>query len=180
MDLVRQFEEGLPDRYEIVREIGRGGMGLVFLARDSKLGRPVAIKALRPELSESLAAERFLDKIAIAASLQHAHVLPLHDSGEANGILYYVMPYVEGESLAARLQRSGPLKVKDVIRIARQVGQGLDYAHEKGFVHRDIKPGNILLSHGNAVLADFGIARAMEVAGTPARCPESPSGLPNT
>jgi tetratricopeptide (TPR) repeat protein len=178
MDLADELRAGLPHRYEIEREIGRGGMGRVFLARDSKLGRQVAIKAILPELSESIAAERFLDEIAIAASLQHAHILPLHDSGTVGRILYYVMPYVEGESLAARLRRSGPLRVKEVIQIAQHVAEGLEYAHEKGFVHRDIKPDNILLSHGDALIADFGIARAMEVAGSPRTTPGIAIGTP--
>jgi len=139
-------------------------MAVVFLAEDLRHHRQVALKVLHPELAASLGAERFLHEIETVASLNHPHVLPLHDSGEADGLLYYVMPYAEGESLRQRLDREKQLAVDESVRIAVEVADGLDYAHQKGVVHRDIKPGNILLSARHAVIADFGIARAIEVA----------------
>ena len=159
------LKSALEDRYAIEREIGRGGMATVYLAEDLKHGRQVAVKVLEPELAASLGADRFLREIETAARLNHPHILPLHDSGEADGFLYYVMPYMEGDSLRDRLDREGQLPVDDAIRIAREVAGGLDYAHEQGVVHRDIKPGNIMLSRGHAVIADFGIARAVDEAG---------------
>jgi serine/threonine-protein kinase len=149
----------LSDRYTVERELGRGGMATVYLAADDKHGRQVAIKVLRPELAATLGSERFLREIGIAARLAHPHVLPLIDSGQAAGLLYYVAPYVPGGSLRERL-RAGPLPVADALRIAQEIGGGLDYAHRQGFVHRDVKPENILFADGHAVLADFGIARA--------------------
>jgi serine/threonine-protein kinase len=140
-------------------------MATVYLARDPKLNRPVAIKVLRPELSDLLGRERFLREIEIAARLQHANVLPLYDSGSDGGFLYYVMPYVEGESLRDRLDREKQLPVEEALQIAREVAEGLSYAHSLGVVHRDIKPGNILLSGGHTLVADFGIARAISAAG---------------
>ncbi len=155
---------GLSDRYRLVRELGRGGMATVYLAEDPKHGRSVAVKVLRRELAATLGADRFLREIAIAARLTHPNILPLHDSGEAAGLLYYVMPFVEGESLRDRLQREKQLPVDEAIRIAREVAAALSYAHGQGVIHRDIKPENILLSSGQAVVADFGIARALSVA----------------
>ena len=157
--------EVLRDRYTVERELGRGGMAIVFLARDHRHDRLVALKALRPELAHALGPERFLREIQIAARLQHPNILPLHDSGEANGLLYYVMPYVEGESLRARLEREGQLPIEDALDIACQVADALAYAHSHDVVHRDIKPENILLSGGHALVADFGIARAITAAG---------------
>ncbi len=154
----------LGDRYAVEREVGAGGMATVYVAEDRKHGRRVAIKVLRPELAVTLGAERFLREIEIAARLQHPHILPLYDSGSADGLLFYVMPFVEGESLAVRLAREGPLPLRDACRIAAEVAGALDYAHRQGFIHRDIKPGNILLSEGHAVVADFGIARALSAA----------------
>jgi len=150
----------LAGRYRVEREIGRGGMATVYLAEDRKHGREVAIKVLRPELAASLDAERFLREIGIAARLAHPHIVPLLDSGEAGGLLYFVTPHVAGGSLRERLEREGRLPLKDVLRIAREVGSGLDFAHRNGFVHRDVKPENILFADGVAVLADFGVARA--------------------
>src|SRR2546421_4061644 len=141
-------------------------MATVYLPRHRNHGRPVAIKVLRPELAAALGAERFLREIEIAARLTHPHILPLHDSGEANGFLYYVMPYLEGESLRDRLNREPQLPVEEAVRIAREVASALSYAHSHDVVHRDIKPENILLSGGEAVVADFGIARANAAAGT--------------
>jgi eukaryotic-like serine/threonine-protein kinase len=156
----------LSGRYAFERELGRGGMATVYLARDGKHGRKVAIKVLRPELAASLGAERFLREIQIAARLAHPHILPLIDSGEAAGLIYYVTPHVPDGSLRQRLMREGRLRLSDAVRIAREVGAALDYAHRQGFVHRDVKPENILFADAHAVLADFGIARAFSAAGT--------------
>ena len=159
------LQNALGTAYLIERELGRGGMAIVYLARDRKHDRLVALKTLRPELLPALGPERFLREIQIAARLQHANILPLHDSGEAEGLLYYVMPYVEGESLRARLEREGQLPIEDALDIARQVAGALAYAHSRGVVHRDIKPENILLDGNHALVADFGIARAITEAG---------------
>jgi eukaryotic-like serine/threonine-protein kinase len=164
-DAPARLQEAMADRYPIERPLGRGGMATVYLARDVKHYRQVAVKVLHPELAAGLGTERFLREIRIEAGLQHPHILPLHDSGEADGFLYYVMPYVAGESLRQRLSRQGPLSVDDALRIAGDVADALAYAHEHGVVHRDIKPENILLSNGHALVADFGIAKAVEVAG---------------
>ncbi|MDQ6885950.1 MAG: protein kinase [Gemmatimonadota bacterium] len=150
----------LADRYTIERELGRGGMATVYLAEEKKHGRKVAIKVMRPELAASVGAARFLREIGIAARLSHPHIVPLIDSGDADGVLYYVSPYVPGGSLRDLLQRDGRLAVTDALRIAQEVGMGLDYAHRAGFVHRDVKPENILFADGHALLADFGVARA--------------------
>ncbi|MBA2627852.1 MAG: protein kinase, partial [Gemmatimonadales bacterium] len=158
------MEAALAGRYAIERELGRGGTATVFLAQDLRHRRPVAIKVLRPEVAAVLGPDRFLREIEIAAGLSHPHILPIHDSGEADGLLYFVMPYVSGESLRVRLVRDGQLPLEDALRITRDVCAALSYAHERGFVHRDIKPENILLEHGEAVVADFGLARALEVA----------------
>jgi eukaryotic-like serine/threonine-protein kinase len=149
----------LSDRYEIERVLGRGGMAVVHLAEERKHKRKVAIKILREDIGVSVGAERFLREIGIAARLSHPHIVPLIDSGEAQGQLYYVSPYVPGGSLRDRLDREKKLPIDDVIRIAVEVGAGLDYAHRNGFVHRDVKPENILFADGHAMLADFGIAR---------------------
>ena len=166
MALLEQLTAALGDRYRIERELGQGGMAVVFLAEDLKHHRRVAIKLLKPELSAVLGSERFLREIAIAATLQHPHILPLYDSGQADGLLYYVMPYAEGESLRQRLAREQQLSLDAALRITREVGSALQYAHEHGVVHRDIKPENIMLSGGQAVVADFGIARALSAANT--------------
>ncbi len=155
----------LADRYVIERELGRGGMATVYLALDAKHGRKVAMKMLDPALAAAVGSERFLREIHIAAGLAHPHILPLIDSGEADGRLYYVAPYVPDGSLRDRLARGGPLPLPDALRIVREVGTGLDYAHRQGFVHRDVKPENILFADGHALLADFGIARALDTAG---------------
>ncbi len=160
-----RLASALSDRYRLVRELGQGGMATVHLAEDLKHGRKVAIKVLHPELSAVLGSARFLAEIKVTANLQHPHILGLIDSGEAGGLLYYVMPYVAGESLRARLGREGQLPVDEALRLAREVASALDYAHRQGVVHRDIKPENTLLQDGAALVADFGIALAVEEAG---------------
>ena len=164
-DLLDSLREALADRYAVERELGRGGMATVFLAEDLKHHRSVAIKVLHAELTAALGPERFLREIETAARLQHPHILPLYDSGAATGFLYYVMPYVEGESLRDRLTREKQLPQEDALRIATEVAGALAYAHSHGVVHRDIKPENIMLSGGTAVVTDFGIARAVSAAG---------------
>jgi serine/threonine protein kinase len=155
----------LRDRYLIEREIGRGGMAVIHLARDLKHDRPVALKLLRAELAETLGPERFLREIRLVARLQHPHILPVFDSGEAGGVLWYTMPYVVGESLRERLQRIVRAPVEDAVSITQEVALALDYAHRQGVVHRDIKPENILLADGQALVADFGVAIALETGG---------------
>ncbi|MFC1639547.1 protein kinase [Gemmatimonadota bacterium] len=164
-DVLERVQAALADRYTIDRELGAGGMATVHLAEDLKHHRKVAIKVLRPELAASIGADRFLREIEIAANLTHPHILPLHDSGEADGFLYYVMPYIEGESLRDRLLRERQLPIDDALTLTREVASALAYAHEQGVIHRDIKPENIMLSAGGAVVADFGIARALSAAG---------------
>ena len=151
-------------RYVLERELGRGGMATVYLARDAKHNRPVAIKVLDSELARRIGSGRFLREIEITANLRHPHILPLHDSGEFDGLVYYVMPYVAGETLRDRLRRERPLPVAEAISLARDVASALDYAHRHGVVHRDIKPANILIEDGQAIVADFGIARAISAS----------------
>ncbi|HET9292698.1 MAG TPA: protein kinase [Gemmatimonadales bacterium] len=158
---VAKVRRVLGDRYRIERVVGEGGMATVFLAEDVKHHRKVAVKVMRAELAATVGADRFLREVEIAAQLNHPHILPMHDSGEADGLLYYVMPYVEGESLQARLRREAQLPVQDALRLAREVAEALAYAHRRGIIHRDIKPANILISEGHALVADFGIARAL-------------------
>jgi eukaryotic-like serine/threonine-protein kinase len=153
------------DRYRIERELGAGGMATVYLADDVRHHRRVAIKVLRPALAAALGAERFLREITTTAGLRHPHIVPLYDSGEGDGVLYYVMPFVEGESLRDRIRREQRLPVQDALRIVAEVADALDYAHAHGVIHRDIKPENILIDSGHAVVADFGIAQAIDVAG---------------
>ncbi len=154
----------LADRYLLERMLGAGGMATVYLARDRKHDRPVALKVLRPDLAAVLGAERFLREIRITANLQHPHILPLLDSGAAGGFLYYVMPYVDGGSLRQRLRTGGPLPRDEVLALIRQTASALACAHEQAIIHRDVKPENILLNRGEAVVADFGIARAVSEA----------------
>jgi eukaryotic-like serine/threonine-protein kinase len=157
-----KLEQALSDRYILERELGRGGMATVYLARDLRHDRHVALKVLHPDLAATLGPDRFLREIKLAARLQHPHILAVHDSGDAAGRLWFTMPYVEGESLRERLNREGQLPVEDAVRITREAGQALDYAHGQGVIHRDIKPENMLLTRdGNVLVADFGIARAL-------------------
>ncbi|MBA3318333.1 MAG: protein kinase, partial [Gemmatimonadales bacterium] len=163
--LLDRLQEVLGERYQLARELGRGGMAVVFLATDLRQDRLVALKVMRPEIAAEVGGERFVREIRIAARLQHPHILGLHDSGEIAGVLYYTMPYVEGESLRQRLERERQLPLADAIRIGCQVAEALSYAHQRKIVHRDIKPGNILLVGNQALVADFGLARALAEAG---------------
>jgi serine/threonine-protein kinase len=160
-EVAERLTLALADRYTIERELGAGGMATVYLAEDLKHDRKVALKVLRPELAAVIGAERFLAEIKTTANLQHPHILPLHDSGEAGGTVFYVMPFIEGESLRDQLDRERQLPVEDAIRIAQEVADALDYAHRHGVIHRDIKPENILLHDGRVMVADFGIALAV-------------------
>jgi serine/threonine-protein kinase len=164
-DQLERLTAALTDRYRIERELGVGGMATVYLAEDLKHHRKVAVKVLRPELAAVVGAERFLKEIEVTANLQHPHILPLHDSGEADAFLYYVMPFVEGESLREKLNREKQLAVEESIEITRAVAAALDYAHRHQVIHRDIKPENILLQDGQPVVADFGIGLALSAAG---------------
>jgi serine/threonine-protein kinase len=164
-DIRARLAAALADRYRLERELGQGGMATVYLAEDVRHRRKVAIKVLHPELSAVIGGERFLKEIELTAALQHPHILPLFDSGSAEGLLFYVMPLVEGQTLRARLEHEKQLPVADAIRLAREVAGALDYAHRKGVVHRDIKPENVLLHDGTALVADFGIALAVSNAG---------------
>ncbi|MGH7498307.1 MAG: protein kinase domain-containing protein [Gemmatimonadales bacterium] len=161
---IERLRTVLTGHYTLERELGRGGTATVYLARDLKHARPVALKVLRPDVTEALGAARFLREIRIAARLTHPNILPLHDSGKAAGLLYYVMPYVAGDTLRERIRRDGQLPLDDALRIAGEVADALAYAHAEGVVHRDIKPENILFGAGHAMVADFGIARAMSAA----------------
>ncbi len=163
-DQLARLHAALAGRYAIERELGRGGMATVYLARDLKHHRQVAIKVLKPELAAALGPERFLREIEIAAQLSHPHILPLLDSGEADGLLFYLMPYVEGESLRGRLEREKQLPLEDALQIMGEVADALSYAHRHDVVHRDVKPENILFEAGHAVVSDFGIARAITAA----------------
>jgi serine/threonine-protein kinase len=188
---VARVRAALAEHYHVERVLGEGGMATVYLAEDPKHHRKVAVKVMRPEMAATLGAERFLREVEIAAQLSHPHILPVYDSGNAGGILYYVMPYVEGESLQDRLQRETELPIEDAVRIAREVAEALAYAHARNIVHRDIKPANIMMSAGHALVADFGIARATGgggaaitktgmAVGTPQyMSPEQSNGSPN-
>ncbi len=183
----------LADRYDIERQLGCGGMATVYLANDPRHNRKVAVKVLRPDLASTLGPERFLREITIAANLSHPHVVPLYDSGEANGFLYYVMPYVEGDTLGDRLRREGRIPLEQAMQILREVADALSFAHSRGVVHRDIKPDNVMIANRHAVVTDFGVAKAVSGAttqdgitnagvavGTPAyMAPEQVSADPN-
>ena len=164
-DVMTRLTAALSDRYRLDRELGAGGMATVYLAHDIKNDRPVAIKVLKPELGAVLGVERFLSEIKVTANLQHPNLLPLFESGEVEGLLYYAMPFVEGETLRARLEREKQLPVEEAVRLAVAIAQALDYAHRRGVIHRDLKPENILLADGQPLVADFGIALAVSNAG---------------
>src|SRR5688500_19571197 len=163
---MESVKTALESRYSIERELGRGGMATVYLAEDFRHGRQVAVKVLHTELASALGADRFLREIKLAARLNHPHILPLFDSGEAGGFLFYVMPYIDGESLRDKLNREGQLTLEDALGIGRAVAGALDYAHRRNIVHRDIKPENIMLNEGAPMVMDFGIAKAVSVAGS--------------
>ena len=177
MDIAEKLTASLSDRYRVERELGAGGMAVVYLAQDLKHDRKVALKVLRPELAAILGGDRFLHEIRTTANLQHPHILPLHDSGEVEGTVFYVMPFVDGESLRDRLNREKQLPLDDAVRIAREIADALEYAHTEGVVHRDIKPENILLHGGHAMVADFGIALAVSQVGGGTRMTETGMSL---
>src|SRR5687767_1297074 len=160
------LESALLSRYNLDRELGRGGMATVYLAIDLRHERRVALKVLHPELSSALGPDRFLREIKLVARLNHPHIVPLFDSGEAAGHLYYVMPVVEGETLRDRLLREGQIPVDESLQITRGIASALDYAHRQNIVHRDIKPENVMLQDGEALVMDFGIAKALSLAST--------------
>src|SRR5262245_9201535 len=165
-DLQSRLEAGLSGRYSLERELGQGGMALVFLARDLRHDRKVALKVMRPEISVEIGAERFLREIKLAAGLTHPHILPVYDSGQSDGLLFYVMPNMEGRSLRERLDAEKQLPLEEALRITREVATALDYAHRNKVIHRDIKPENILFNEGNAMVADFGIGKALSSTAT--------------
>jgi TolB-like protein/tRNA A-37 threonylcarbamoyl transferase component Bud32 len=160
-----KVQAALAGRYRVERVLGEGGMATVYLAEDLKHHRKVAVKVMRPELAATLGGDRFLREIEIAAQLNHPHILPVHDSGDVDGVLYYVMPFIEGQSLRERLEREGALPTDEALRLAREMTEALAYAHAQGIIHRDIKPANILLGAGHALVADFGVARALTAGG---------------
>ena len=164
-DVVARLNAALEGRYRVERGLGEGGMATVYLAEDLKHNRKVALKVLKPELAAVVGAERFLAEIKTTANLQHPHILPLFDSGEADGFLYFVMPYIEGETLRDRIDREKQLPVDEAVRIATEVAEALQVAHEQGVIHRDIKPANILLGRGHPLVADFGIALGDQCGG---------------
>jgi serine/threonine-protein kinase len=177
MDLISNLDSALAGRYTIERELGRGGMATVFLARDLRHERNVAIKVLQPEVTHTIGGDRFLQEIRLAARLSHPHILPLYDSGEAGGLLFFVMPNVEGASLRDRMNAVGKLPIDDAVRIAREVAEALDHAHRHGVVHRDIKPENIMLHEEHALVADFGVGKALSAGeGDDSRAPNGVEG----
>ncbi len=166
MTALEDLQSALADRYEVERELGRGGMATVYLAKDLEHDRQVAIKVMRPQIAEVMGAERFLREIEIAGSLEHPNILALLDSGSTDDLMYYVMPFIEGESLGERIEREGRMGIDSVLQITREVASALTYASGKGVIHRDIKPDNIMLNaEGHAVVMDFGIGKALEAGG---------------
>ncbi|MEO7684243.1 MAG: serine/threonine-protein kinase [Gemmatimonadaceae bacterium] len=153
------------DRYTIDAQVGRGAMGVVYRAHDARHDRTVALKVLDPEIAQGIGTDRFLREIGTAARLSHPHIVPLHDSGESEGLLYYVMPFIDGATLRQRLERDGTIPTAEAVRITQQIANALDYAHKLGVVHRDIKPDNVMFHQGEAVVTDFGIAKAITAAG---------------
>jgi serine/threonine-protein kinase len=178
---LNRLKVALARRYNIDRELGRGGMSVVYLAEEPRHARRLALKVLPPQVAATLGSERFLREIKTTAGLSHPHILPLFDSGEADGFLFYVMPYIEGESLRQRLNRERQLSVDEALRITTEIGDALGFAHSRDIVHRDIKPENILLEAGHAVLTDFGIAKAVTDAGAASGAggPRFKSGRPD-
>src|SRR4029079_10603874 len=171
-DGLSRLQAALAGQYRIERELGRGGMAVVYLAHDLRHDRPVALKVLHPEMAQTLGTDRFLREIKLAARLQHPHIVTVYDSGEVQGdsegptCLWFTMPYIEGESLRDRLRRERQLPIDEAVRITREVALALDFAHRHGIIHRDVKPENILLVDGQALVADFGIGRALDAAGS--------------
>ena len=163
-EITSRLSTALADRYRIERHLGEGGMATVYLAEDLKHKRKVAVKVLRPELAAVLGAERFVQEITTTANLQHPHILPLFDSGEADSFLYYVMPFIDGETLRDKLNRETQLGIDEAVKITTEVADALHYAHGEGVIHRDIKPENILIHNGRPMVADFGIALAVSAA----------------
>jgi len=163
-DRLDHISAALSGSYRVEREVGVGGMATVYLAHDLKHDRKVALKILRPELTAAMGTDRFPREIHIIAQLQHPHILPLYDSGEVQGFLYYVMPYVEGESLRAKLSRTGPLPINEAVRLLHEITDALAYAHARGIVHRDIKPDNVMISGRHAAVTDFGVAKAVSAS----------------
>ena len=190
MDLLQQLQSTLGEAYVVERELGGGGMSRVFLAREHALGRTVVVKVLLPELAAGISAERFAREVRVAAALQHPNVVPLFRAGDADGLPYYVMPYVRGESLRARLRRERRMSLADALSVLRDVARALAFAHEEGVIHRDVKPENVLLAGDAAVVTDFGIAKAVSAStkampggsGATRRSPRSarPSARPPT
>src|SRR5215212_6089172 len=163
---LQRLRDSLSQAYSIDRELGKGGMATVYLAQDLKHDRVVALKVLHPDLAASLGPDRFLREIKLAARLNHPHILPLFDSGSADGMLYYVMPYVEGESLRERIDRENKIPIDEAIRLTQGIASALDYAHRQGIVHRDVKPENVMLYENMPMVMDFGIAKAVSAAGS--------------
>ena len=174
VDPPREIQEALADRFSFRRKLGQGGMAVVYLADDLRVGQPVAIKVLKPDVAAAMGHGRFANEIRIASRLSHPHLLPLTESGDVDGLPYYVMPYVEGESLRQRIVREKQLSVAEVLRITCEIADGLSYAHAHGYIHRDIKPENILMHADRAILADFGLARAVTAS---ASDPRTTSGV---
>jgi serine/threonine-protein kinase len=180
IDLRERLQATLGASYTLERELGGGGMSRVFVAADTRLGRHVVVKVLHPDLAAGFSAQRFEREVRLAARLQHPHIAPLLSAGELDGLPYYTMPFVEGETLRARLEREGALPIGEALRLVRELADALAYAHARGVVHRDLKPANVLLSAGHAVVVDFGVAKAIATATRSVESPMSGAGAPVT